>query len=82
MFLKYQINIFLNKTSFYSTADSALNRQLLTTSSNPKGGVGGICAADSGEYVPARWVNGNGSPGKIWYWLNENDCDSDYKKGE
>ena len=40
-----------------------------------------ICARDSKGSRPARWVSTNSSPGRIWYWLNENDCDSDYKKG-
>ena len=42
---------------------------------------GTICAGDSKGYRSARWVNTNSSPGRIWYWLNENDCDGDYKKG-
>ena len=42
---------------------------------------GTIRAGHSKGYRPARWVDTNSSPGRIWYWLNENDCDSDYKKG-
>ena len=41
---------------------------------------GTICTGDSKGYKPARWVDTNSSPGRIWYWLNENDWDGDYKK--
>ena len=43
--------------------------------------LGTICAGDSKGYRPTKWVDSNSSPGRIWYWLNENDCDGDYKKG-
>ena len=43
---------------------------------------GTICAGESKGYRPARWVNTNWNPGRIWYWLNENDCDRDYEKGK
>ena len=57
-------------------------RAMLTTAKNDDYFESGtICAGDSKGYRPARWVNTNSSPGRIWYWLNENDCDSDYKKG-
>ena len=41
-----------------------------------------ICAGDSKGYKPARCADTNSSPGRIWYWFNENDCDEDYKKGK
>ena len=35
------------------------------------------------KYTPSRWITSEmKSPGVIWYWLNENDCDSDYKKSK
>ena len=43
---------------------------------------GSIVANNSDDYVPAMWITPEKeSPGVIWYWLNENDCDADYKPG-
>jgi len=63
--------------------DPSHNRALLTTSgSDDSNEAGTICANESPDYnKPARWILYEmSSPGKIWYWINENDCDSDYKK--
>jgi len=41
---------------------------------------GSIVANDSQGYVPAKWITPQKeSPGVIWYWINENDCEDDYK---
>jgi len=63
--------------------DPTHGRALLTTSGYDnyyESGV--ICANESPLYnKPARWIFYEMTrPGKIWYWINENDCDSDYKK--
>jgi len=57
-------------------------RALLTTSgSDDSNEAGTICAADSQGNDPAKWITSEMSnPGNIWYWLNENDCNNDYKK--
>lgn len=42
---------------------------------------GTIIAFKSGGDLPAHWMHSEmKSPNSIWYWLNENDCDVDYKK--
>jgi len=44
---------------------------------------GTIIADKTDGEVPAKWMyNEMASPGVIWYWVNENDCYSDYKKSE
>lgn len=43
---------------------------------------GSIVANNSDHYVPAKWITPQKeSPGVIWYWINENDCDAGYKPG-
>ena len=42
---------------------------------------GSIIANKSDGKIPAKWMNPHmQGPGAIWYWLNENDCDPDYRK--
>uniref|UniRef100_A0A7M6DPA1 Uncharacterized protein n=1 Tax=Clytia hemisphaerica TaxID=252671 RepID=A0A7M6DPA1_9CNID len=42
---------------------------------------GTIIANTSDNKIPARWIYPDmTSPGSIWYWLNENDCNLDYGK--
>ena len=57
-------------------------KALLTTASNDNyADWGTIIANQSDDYVPAKWMSGEmKSPGLIWYWVNENDCDRDYRK--
>ena len=54
---------------------------LTTAKHDDNSDSGTICEEDKG-YKPARWVDTNPNPGRIWYWLNENDYDEDYKKGK
>nr|XP_047135037.1 uncharacterized protein LOC100199215 isoform X2 [Hydra vulgaris] len=51
---------------------------LLITGTADYGGA--IISKNPKGFIPSRWiVNLNDNPGVIWYWLNENDCDSNYK---
>lgn len=44
---------------------------------------GTIIANESHGRIPAMWIYRDmPSPGAIWYWLNENDCDPDYRKSK
>ena len=44
---------------------------------------GSIVANNSDNYVPAKWITPQKeSPGVIWYWINENDCNAEYKPGK
>lgn len=55
---------------------------ILTTSSSSDYAWWGTIIADNNEYQPAPWISGSMSnPGVIWYWINEDDCDSDRKAG-
>lgn len=57
------------------------NKALLTTASYSFWyDWGSIIAADSEGYSPAKWITPEmPNPSVIWYWVNENDCDKDYK---
>ncbi|XP_047127009.1 uncharacterized protein LOC101234350 [Hydra vulgaris] len=42
--------------------------------------VGGSIISNDSLYYPSEWIhNEKINPGVIWYWLNENDCNSNYK---
>jgi len=58
-------------------------KALLTTASYDDYTEWGTIIADGSDgEVPAKWMAGEmESPGVIWYWVNENDCDGDYRKG-
>lgn len=44
---------------------------------------GTIISDESENHVPAKWMYTNmASPGVVWYWLNENDCQSDLARGK
>ena len=57
-------------------------RALLTTADYDDYFESGSICENVTTNKPARWVNTNYSPGRIWYWLNENDCDSSYRKSK
>ena len=63
--------------------DPSKGQALLTTARNVDyWSFGTIVANQSDWYVPARWMNSYmRSPGVVWYWINENDCNADYQKG-
>ena len=63
--------------------DASKGQALLTTASYSNWwSFGTIVANQSGRFVPAKWMNFNvSSPGSIWYWINENDCNADYQRG-
>ena len=45
--------------------------------------VGGSIISNNSLYRPSEWIhNEKTNPGIIWYWLNENDCNSNYKPGQ
>ena len=62
----------------YLSTDSKKNGLLITSTAD----YGGVIISRNANDLPARWIYyQNDNPGVIWYWLNENDCDSNYKPG-
>ena len=61
----------------------AKGRALLTTASFESFWEYGTIVSNASRRDPAPWMNlkNVASPGSIWYWLNENDCNIDYAKG-
>ncbi|KAK3716434.1 hypothetical protein QZH41_016845, partial [Actinostola sp. cb2023] len=62
-------------------AHGKLNKALLTTSSRTTNSPSGSIIWGDTEYRPAYWMRYGGMihPGVIWYWVNEDDCDTDRK---
>ncbi|KAK3716436.1 hypothetical protein QZH41_016844, partial [Actinostola sp. cb2023] len=62
-------------------AHGKLNKALLTTSSRTTNSPSGSIIWGDTEYRPAYWMlyGGMSHPGVIWYWVNEDDCDTDRK---
>eukprot|EP00111_Clytia_hemisphaerica_P010409 TCONS_00030414-protein len=61
--------------------DPSKGRALLTTASYVDYWEYGTIISNISNRNPAPWMNDNvKSPGSIWYWLNENDCNIDYAK--
>lgn len=61
------------------------NRGLLGTSGNAASHYSTGCIIyGSMLHDPAKWMYYGGmlNPGTIWYWVNEDDCDSDRKPGK
>ena len=60
------------------------NKALLTTATHDDYTEWGtIVAGKSDNKIPAKWMYPTmESPGVIWYWINENDCNADYKKSK
>ncbi|XP_057304821.1 uncharacterized protein LOC130641845 isoform X1 [Hydractinia symbiolongicarpus] len=58
------------------------NKAFLTTANNDDYTEwGSLVSNNSDGNVPSKWIYPQmKSPGVIWYWVNENDCDADYKK--
>lgn len=53
------------------------NMGILTTSSTADSYWWGTIISNTLEYKPAPWISGQmKNPGKIWYWINEDDCDA------
>jgi len=78
---RYEVNWWENPRQRlpYLASSSNIKKGLLSTATYTHNS-GTIVASDSGGYVPARWITPQKeSPGVIWYWINENDCDKDYK---
>ena len=62
--------------------DPAKGHALLTTASREDYWEYGTIVSNISNRNPAPWMNNDvKSPGSIWYWLNENDCNLDYAKG-
>ncbi|XP_065647462.1 uncharacterized protein LOC100205261 isoform X2 [Hydra vulgaris] len=60
---------------FLST-DTTKDGLLITSTAE----YGGVIISKNPKNLPSSWIlNANNNPGVIWYWLNENDCDSTYK---
>ncbi|KAK3698442.1 hypothetical protein QZH41_010011 [Actinostola sp. cb2023] len=62
-------------------AHGKMNKALLTTSSRTTNSPSGSLIWGDTEYHPAYWMRygGMSHPGVIWYWINEDDCDTDRK---
>ena len=55
---------------------------LLTTADSSSSSWWGTIVASNDEYRPAPWIYPIMiNPGKIWYWVNEDDCDPDRMPG-
>ncbi len=55
---------------------------ILTTSGSSDSWWFGTIISDNLQYQPAPWLYTQlKNPGLIWYWLNEDDCSPDRKKG-
>jgi hypothetical protein len=65
-------------------ANGNSNKALLTTArSTTYYPTGSIIWGDKDRH-PAEWMRDGGmlNPDVIWYWVNEDDCDSDRKPGK
>ncbi|XP_047135033.1 uncharacterized protein LOC100209306 isoform X2 [Hydra vulgaris] len=59
---------------FLST-DTTKDGLLITSTAE----YGGVIISKNPKGLPSSWIlNKNNNPGVIWYWLNENDCGSNY----
>ena len=66
---------------FDKTGDA--HKALLTTSSSSTYYPAGSIIYGDMEYDPALYMRkGEGWPGTIWYWINEDDCDANRQPGE
>jgi hypothetical protein len=58
------------------------SKSLLTTNEHSYWHGPGSVITDSIDLKPAAWIYPDMyTPGTIWYWLNEDDCDSGRKPG-
>ena len=81
---KYEINWYSNpRKRFPYLGRASSGKALLTTATHDDYTEYGTIIANTSEgRIPAKWMrNKMQSPGVVWYWLNENDCNLDYGKG-
>ena len=74
----------LNMRMPWFDATGTHNKALLTTSGSPTYYPSGSIIWGGTDRHPADWISTGGmrSPGVIWYWVNEDDCDADRKPGK